>query len=236
MNLANKKMVVTADMLKLDLHIHSQYSEDAIGSVKEIKKSIQNKGLQGMAITDHNNVKGGLAAKKIATKEFVVIPGIEISTKEGHLLALNVTKDIQKGLSVEETVDQVYDYGGIPIVPHLFRNMSGIKEEKLKPMVKKLKAIEVYNGCSQPKTNMLTGKVAQKYHLGGTGGSDAHVPQYAGYAFTTVNTSDLSVDSIIQEIERKNTWGEGKTLPFSYRRDRMVKSIKQFFQRGLKRI
>jgi len=229
-------MVVVEEMLKLDLHIHSQYSEDAVGSVKEIKKSVQKKGLHGMAITDHNSVKGGMMAKKIATKDFVIIPGVEISTKDGHLLALNVTKDIPRGLPVEETVDQIYDAGGIPIVPHLFRNMSGIKEEKLKPMVKKLNAIEVYNGCSQPKTNMITGEVAQKYHLGGTGGSDSHVPAYAGYAYTTVDTTDMNVDSIIQEIEDKNTWGEGETLPFSYRKDRFVKSIKQFFQRGLKRI
>ena len=96
-------MVVIEKMLKLDLHIHSQYSEDAIGTVKEIKKSVQKKGLHGMAITDHNSVKGGLMAKKIATKDFIIIPGMEISTKDGHLLALNVTKDIDRGLPVEET-------------------------------------------------------------------------------------------------------------------------------------
>ncbi|GAG22294.1 unnamed protein product, partial [marine sediment metagenome] len=46
-------------MLKLDLHIHSQYSEDATGSPKELIKILQKKGLQGMAIADHNTVEGG---------------------------------------------------------------------------------------------------------------------------------------------------------------------------------
>ena len=223
-------------MLKLDLHIHSKYSEDATGSIKEIKKSVKNKGLQGMAITDHNSIKGGKVAQQFSSNDFIIIPGVEISTKQGHLLGLNVTSDIPKGLSVEQTIEQIKNEGGIPIVPHLFRNMSGIKKEKLKPIVHHLSAIEVYNACSQPKTNIRTGKVAKEYHLGGTGGSDAHMPEYAGYAYTIIDTTDITIDSVLQEIEKKQTWGEGKALPLSYRRERMMKSIKQFFQRGLKRI
>ncbi len=87
-------------MIKLDLHIHSQYSEDAIGSPKDIIKSLKKKGLQGMAITDHNTVEGGLKAVKIAPKDFIVIPGIEISTADGHMLALNVEKNIARNLSI----------------------------------------------------------------------------------------------------------------------------------------
>ncbi|MDH7507490.1 MAG: PHP domain-containing protein, partial [Candidatus Thermoplasmatota archaeon] len=81
-------------MMKLDLHIHSQYSEDGIGSPKEIIKILQKKGLQGMAITDHNNVQGGLQAKKVAPKDFIVIPGVEISTSNGHIIALDVKENI----------------------------------------------------------------------------------------------------------------------------------------------
>ena len=76
-------------MLKLDLHIHSMHSEDANGSPKEIKKLLIKKGLQGMAITDHNAINGGRIAQKESTKDFIVIPGVEISTTDGHLLAYN---------------------------------------------------------------------------------------------------------------------------------------------------
>jgi len=223
-------------MLKLDLHIHSQYSEDAIGSPKDIIRILKKKGLQGMAITDHNTVNGGLKALKIKPKEFVVIPGVEISTKEGHILALNVTENIQRHLCVEETVEKILDAGGIPIPPHLFRNMSGIKKEKLKKIHTKIPAIEVFNSCSLPQTNLKTAIEAKEFSLGGTGGSDAHDPKYAGYAYTTVDTTDMNVDSILSEIIKKNTWGEGTTMPLEYRQDRMIKSIKQFFQRGFKRI
>ena len=223
-------------MLKLDLHIHSQYSEDATGSPKDIIKILKKKGLQGMAITDHNTIKGALKSLQIKPKEFIVITGVEISTKDGHMLALNVTENIKRHLSVEETVEKIIDAGGIPIVPHLFRNMSGIKKEKLRNIHTKLSAIEVFNSCSLPQTNLKTAKIAKEFSLGGTGGSDAHDPQYAGYAYTTVDTTDMNIDSILSEVIKKNTWGEGTTMPLEYRQDRMTKSIKQFFQRGFKRI
>jgi len=167
-------------MLKLDLHIHSQYSEDATGSPKDLIKILKKKGLQGMAITDHNTVEGGLKALKVKPKDFIVIPGVEISTKDGHMIALNVKEDIQRHLSVEETVEKIIDAGGIPIAPHLFRNMSGIKKEKLKNIHTTLSAIEVFNSCSLPKTNLKTSKIAKEFNLGGTGGSDAHDSRYAG--------------------------------------------------------
>jgi predicted metal-dependent phosphoesterase TrpH len=223
-------------MIKLDLHIHSQYSEDAIGSPKDIIKSLKKKGLQGMAITDHNTVKGGLKAVKIAPKDFIIIPGMEISTADGHMLALNVEKNIARNLSIQETVEKILDQGGTPIVPHLFRNMSGIKKEKLKTIHQKINTIEVFNACSMPKTNLKIAKIAKELNLGGTGGSDSHDPAYAGYAYTVVDTTDMNADAVLSEINKKKTWGEGSTMPLEYRRDRMLKSIKQFFQRGFKRI
>jgi len=223
-------------MIKLDLHIHSQYSEDGIGAPKEIIKSLKKKGLQGMAITDHNTVEGSLQALKVTPKDFIVIPGVEISTSDGHMIALNVKEDITRGLSVEETVEKTIELGGMPIVPHLYRNMSGLKKEKLKTIRTKISAIEVFNSCSLPQTNLKTAKIAREFKLGGTGGSDSHDPIYAGYAYTIVDTSDMNADTILSEIHKKKTWGEGITMPLEYRRDRMILSIKQFFQRGLKRI
>ena len=223
-------------MIKLDLHVNSRYSEDAIGSSKEIIKSLIKRGLKGMAITDHNNVEGSIEALKVSSKDFIIIPGIEISTEDGHILALNIKKNISRKLSIEETIDIIIDEGGLPIIPHLFRNMSGIKKAKLKTIQKKLHAIEVFNSCSQPKTNLKTAKVAKEYNLGGTGGSDTHDPLYAGYGYTIVDTTDLNADTILSEIRRKKTWGEGTTIPLKYRRDRMLISTKQFFKRGFRRI
>jgi predicted metal-dependent phosphoesterase TrpH len=223
-------------MLKLDLHLHSCYSDDAVGSPEEIIKSLRKRGLSGMALTDHNTIEGSLKARKIAPKDFLVIPGLEISTADGHLLALNVTENIPKGLSVEDTVERILNIGGVPVVPHLFRLLSGIKKEKLTAIHTKLSVIEVFNGCSVPNTNLKTAKVAHEFNLGGTGGSDSHDPLYTGYSYTVVDSTDPRIDSVLSEITKKKTWGDGVTMPLTYRRDRMVLSIRQFVQRGFKRI
>lgn len=223
-------------MLKLDLHLHSCFSHDAMGSPRALVKSLKSRGLQGMALTDHNTVEGYRQIRQSLPKDFLVIPGIEISTADGHLLGLNVVERIPAGVSVEETVDRILDVGGVPVVPHLFRLLSGIKTEKLRTIQKKIAAIEVFNACSVPSSNLKTAQVARLFDLGGTGGSDTHDPVYAGYAYTVVDSTDLRVDTILSEIQKKKTWGEGATLPLVYRRDRMVLSIKQFIQRGFKRI
>jgi len=223
-------------MIKLDLHIHSEYSGDGIGSPTEIIKNLQKRGLQGMAITDHNTLEGSLKALKVAPKDFIVISGLEISTLDGHMIALDVKESIDRELSIEETVEKIIDLGGTPIVPHLFRNMSGIKKDKLKRIHTKIPAIEVFNSCSVPHSNLKTAKVAKEFNLGGTGGSDSHDPTYVGYSYTVVNSTDYNKDSVISEINRKKTWGEGITLPLDYRRDRMIKSVKQYFHRGFRRI
>ncbi|KYK34315.1 MAG: metal-dependent phosphoesterase [Thermoplasmatales archaeon SG8-52-3] len=225
-------------MLKLDLHIHSKYSGDGTGSPKDIIKTLKNRGLHGMSITDHNSVQGSLKALEVAPKDkdFIVIPGQEISTRDGHIIALGIKKNIEKQLTIEETVERIIDLNGIPIVVHLFRNMSGIKKNNLKKIYTRLSAIEVFNSCSVPKSNLKSAKISKELNLGGTGGSDSHVTEFVGYGYTLVDTTDYSIDSVLSQINKKKTWGEGEVLPLSYRQDRMVKSIKQFFQRGFKRI
>jgi predicted metal-dependent phosphoesterase TrpH len=223
-------------MIKLDLHIHSQYSEDGSGTAQDIIKILKKKGLQGMAITDHNSIEGSLNALKFATKDFLIIPGVEISTNKGHVIALNIKEDIEKNLPLEETIEKIQHLGGIPIVAHVFRTMSGINLENLKKIHSKLSAIEVFNSCSDFGTNLKTAKIAKKFNLGGVGGSDSHIPEHVGSGYTIINTTDYNVDTVLSEINNKKTWGEGDVLPLDYRSDRMIKSVRQFLERGFKRI
>lgn len=223
-------------MLRLDLHVHSCYSEDGAGTPQEIIAALQHKGLQGVAITDHNILDGSLKAAAEAPKDFVVIPAAEISTSDGHLLALNIRELIPRGRSIDESVDLVLAQGGIPVVPHVFRTMSGIHAEKLRAISSKLSVIEVFNGCSLPRTNLKCARIARRLNLGGTGGSDSHMPSYSGYAYTTVDTTDVRLDTVLSEIQNRKSWGGGETIPLSYRTDRMTLSIRQFFSRGFRRI
>jgi predicted metal-dependent phosphoesterase TrpH len=223
-------------MLRLDLHVHSCYSEDGAGTPQEIIAALQKRGLHGVAITDHNTVVGSLKAMAVAPKDFVVIPASEVSTTDGHLLALNVIEPVPRGRSIQETVDLVLSKGGIPIIPHVYRALSGIHPEKLKTVSSKVPGIEVFNGCSLPRTNLKCARLANGLRLGGTGGSDSHMPSYAGYAYTTVDTTDVRIDTVLSEIQKRHSWGGGETIPLSYRSDRMTLSIRQFFSRGFRRI
>ena len=171
-----------------------------------------------------------------SAKDFIVIVGTEISSSDGHVLALNINENIDRGLCVEETIEKIIDAGGTPIIPHLYRMMSGIKIKKLYKIYKKLSAIEVFNGCSMPKSNMKSAKISRKLNLGGIGGSDTHNYVYAGLGYTILDINDVNINAVIEEINNKKTWGEGITMPLSYRQDRMLKSINQFFQRGFRRI
>jgi len=81
--------------LKFDLHIHSEYSSDSFVPIKKILKFSKKIGLSGIAITDHNTIKGGLEAKKLNKSDLVIIIGSEITLNNGgELLGLFLQREI----------------------------------------------------------------------------------------------------------------------------------------------
>jgi len=108
--------------MKLDPHIHSIYSGDAISEPRDIIKQAKGIGLDIIAISDHDSIKGSTLAIDIAkdTNDILIVPSIEITTNKGHILGFGVETLISSGLSPEETVERIHDEGGIVIVPHPF--------------------------------------------------------------------------------------------------------------------
>ncbi|GAB4431589.1 MAG: hypothetical protein Kow002_19820 [Anaerolineales bacterium] len=106
-------------MGKADLHIHTTYSYDGSTSVRDTLKYASEAGLDVIAITDHDTVYGSFAGRELASQYGLeVIPGLEVSTKEGHLLALYVEKNIPPKRPLIETLQRIDDLGGIAIAPH----------------------------------------------------------------------------------------------------------------------
>ena len=114
--------------MKIDCHCHTIYSKhwfwgyDALNTPLEMIKAAIKKGLDGLAITDHNTVKGSLVGKKVAKKykNFILITGCEIRTKSCEVIALGIKENISPNLSLEETIEKIHDLGGIAVIPHPF--------------------------------------------------------------------------------------------------------------------
>src|SRR3972149_8625567 len=96
---------------KVDLHVHTVYSRDSLITPEDLVFYARKRGLTAVAVTDHDRVDGALKIAKEA--DFLIIPGIEVSSRNGHVLGLNVQESIPKGLSVDETVDRIHAAGGL---------------------------------------------------------------------------------------------------------------------------
>lgn len=197
--------------MKYDLHVHSKYSSDGYLDPKVIIKTALKRGLSGVAITDHNTIKGGLETKKYETSDLQVIVGSEILTDRGEVIGLFLSEEIKPD-SLENVVQEINDQNGLVITPHPFDEIrgNGIKPEK--DDVPLLDCVEVYNSrCLRSKYNLKAQEFAQKYKLNISAGSDAHFAGEIGKAGIMVNSE------ITQAHELKNIISTGNPTFFGER-------------------
>src|ERR1044071_2474472 len=179
-----------------DLHIHTIYSYDGTATVPGVLQRAQEVGLNVIAITDHDEIKGSLKAFDLAPRFGIeVIPGIEVTTAEGDLLALFVTEKIEPNLSLIETILKVGEAGGICIAPHPMARGMGMKSLGLASLIRAfdhpeasriLIGIETYNATAldrESNTHALN-LAAQFPDLAQVGNSDAHTLQTIGLGTT----------------------------------------------------
>jgi predicted metal-dependent phosphoesterase TrpH len=200
--------------LKIDLHIHTCYSRDSSITLKEVIAYSKKRGLDGVAITDHNTIKG---AHKLKTRDIIVVPGIEVSTLNGHLLGLNVKTSIPAKLNIEETILRIHDAGGIAVAPH----PSAFYKSPPSRKINSYDAVEVINASSIPFQlfTSLNRRFAARLGLPQTGGSDSHYAPEIGVAYTVVE-ADPDVDEIVGAIKKGNTVPEGNGIPWRIRMER----------------
>ena len=210
-----------------DLHVHTSYSKDGHEKPEVMAKILKKKGFRGMAITDHNTVKG--AFKKYDIEDFIIIPGIEISTDRGHLLGLGIEDEI-KSRKAEDAIDEIHDKEGIAIIAHPYRIFSGaIKNfEGLN-----IDGIETFNARSFPSQNKRAAKLAENMKKSVTGGSDAHYVWEAGRGYTIVDAD--SEDEVIEKILKKETKSGGE-MSIAIPLKSSIKALLAYTHRGFIRV
>lgn len=202
-------------MSKADLHIHTTYSTDGTASVREALEGAVRAGLDVIAITDHDEVRGSLEARAVSNEYGVqVIPGAEVSTSEGHLVVLFIERNIPAGMSLIDTLIAVREMGGMAIAAHPDQPIKN--SISLQSMVKALEhpqareafhGIEVYNmNPSHSPFNQRSQNAAAKLPLAQIASSDAHTASMIGAAVTHFEGS--TVRDLRQAIQRRTTQPE----------------------------
>ncbi|OPY31063.1 MAG: putative hydrolase [Methanomassiliicoccales archaeon PtaU1.Bin124] len=220
--------------MKADLHIHSIHSPDGSNEVKDIIRILRSQGINGAAFTDHNSVEGGREALGLKEKDFLVIPGVEVSTIEGHIIALNVTEPIERNLSVIETIHRIHGLGGIAVAAHPYRFWSGLGEENI--IGQPFDAVEVLNGRSNDRGNAKAVKLARDLKAPVTAGSDSHENMTLGDAFTVFPEGTETIDQAIQAILHHQTKTGGRSRNVSHTVKYVTKSVSEWIGRGMRRM
>lgn len=166
--------------LRIDFHIHSNHSTDGDMPPADIIKYAKKSGLDAIAVTDHNSIRGGVEAQKIAG-DLLVFVGSEIKTADGEIIGLNLKKDVPANLPLTETCRLVKKQGGFIIVPHPFDKFrSGIGKEMLQIM-EFIDAVEIFNARTLAgRFNNQASEFAKKNNLPCVAGSDAHFKSEIG--------------------------------------------------------
>jgi predicted metal-dependent phosphoesterase TrpH len=194
--------------LKLDLHVHTTGSPDAHTKLEDLPSLIKRRGLDGVAITEHDNFR------PTKSNEIIILPAVEVTSQQGHVIALGIKQIIPPGLSADETISRIHEQGGIAVIPHPYDPVCEcvkIARLKVRP-----DAVETVNSdaVSFLVSNWLARRDARKFNLPEVGGSDSHIPQTVGDAYTIVDSATNEVADVVQAIKMGRVHAAGRATSF----------------------
>ncbi len=215
--------------MKCDLHIHTHLSYDSISLPKSIVKEAIKKGIDCLAITDHGKVKGYDEVKKFAKgKDLLIIKGIELKSKKGDIIGLNIKEKIPEGLTVNETIKRIKEQGGFVVVPHPFFKYYQFQGD-LKGILNKIDAIEILNASISKEDNKKAQEFVKENDFPFTAGSDAHSSFIVGETYLEIPGHNLSIKEILKAIKNKKGEVKGREISFlNVIKDRGIRNIAKF--------
>jgi predicted metal-dependent phosphoesterase TrpH len=220
----------------VELHAHSRHSHDGRDSVRALLEAAERAGLDAIAVTDHDAIDGGLEAAALGEEYGLLgIPGIEVTSSDGHVLGLGVRSAIPAGQSFAETVAAIREAGGIAIVPHPFQeSRHGVGSNVDEAELATADAIEVYNSrLITGRSNRQATRFADRVGMPAIAGSDAHVSDMVGRAVTHVDAASRSVEDVLDAIVDGRTTLEGRRTPWLVSLRQAVGNTRRRLERGV---
>ncbi len=207
-----------------DLHVHTTFSKDSLITPKDLVYYSKKRGLNAVAITDHDQLDG---AYRIAKEtDFLVIPGMEVSSAEGHIVALNVKELIPKGFSAVETVERIHKAGGVAVACNPFVRFKGCLRERV---CESFDAVEVVNARAQPYKDSVrkAQETAERLKLSRVAGTDAHYGPQIGYGYTVIEAAEPTVEAIARAIVEGRCEPHGEPVPAWLNAQQQILRIKR---------
>ena len=201
--------------LKIDLHVHTRFSRDAVNDFPDIDSACTRLGVDGYAICDHDTIDGLSVGK---SSGLVVIPGLEVTARGAHILCLDPVEVVPSGLSISETVERIHSQGATAVLAHpraLPRSFVSIRQAGEAGF----DAVEVANTAQIPFGLVMSWNrdLARTLKLPETGGSDAHFPETIGRSYTVVESESRDPKDIIRAIREGRTRAYGAGTKVSER-------------------
>jgi predicted metal-dependent phosphoesterase TrpH len=204
--------------VSFDPHVHSAASYDGHDPVELLLEQAAAVGLDGIAVTDHDTIEASLRAAELAPEYGLVgVPGVEVSTAHGHLLALGVERRPAPRRPLDETVETVRDMGGVAVVPHPFqRTRHGVRRRHIEDC----DGLEVYNAwVFTGYRNRRARRFADDRGYTPVAASDAHSAPYIGRAYTDLavedadDVADVDREDVLAALDDGTTAVTGRRQP-----------------------
>jgi predicted metal-dependent phosphoesterase TrpH len=173
-------------LLRVDLHLHSIFSHDGQSSLRALVEQSRERGLDRIALTDHNTVEGALELARMAPE--LTIIGEEARTREGEVIGLFITDRLAPYLMPEAAMDLIHEMGGLTYLPHpLDRHRAHFRPERVVELADRIDIIETYNPWCDVAANAAAAALAADLSKVVATGSDAHAIQELGRSWMEID-------------------------------------------------
>ncbi len=218
--------------MKADLHVHTLYSNDGKTTLEELVSYAVEKGIGCVAVTDHNSFEAYDQLKD--NGRVIIVPAEEVSSKEGHIVALGIDRLIPRGRPIQETIDLIHEAGGYAFAAHPYRWWSGLGERNT--LSYPFDGIEARNGRSIPSANVKSEALAKRIGKPISAGSDAHTPRHIGEGYVEIPDDVRTWQDVVDAIMAGKATAHSSSRKMKGTLKYGSKSIGEWMLRGFKKM